>query len=97
MVDDIEFGRRKTDGLCLLHIAHEKCFEVLKEDIKDLERIKDDFEKRISAMEPVVGYDHESIEGIRKMMLTTLVSVLCTLATLVGGIAFIVIKYFIGG
>jgi len=91
MSNEIErkgYGRRKAphaDGPCI----QIRCIEVIKGDIKTLEKLERDFNSRLSTVEQISKNNKQEIDGVQKILtrifvlaLFTSISVVVTLGTL---------------
>ena len=77
---------------CELHSHLEQCLKIIKKDIKDLEDKGYIMDKRLSAIEPTVEYDHTELISMRKLQLGTLVSALTSALGVIGALVILYLR-----
>ena len=91
-IERVGQGRRREDGFCVLHETHQKCFDQLKESMKHIIDRANRHSERLAAIEPTVKHNQHEIDGMKKIMITTLVSTLVAAGSTIVTLAIIAFR-----
>ena len=78
---------------CGLHDSITSCLEIIKTDIKDIERRAEDMGNRVSAIEPTIVRNERAIITMQKLQMGTLVSALISAVGVISGLAFLLYRH----